>query len=824
MHADVFDAEGNRLGDGPVANIISAATTCALDAAGTWVMTCAADKRALDLLQSERRVNVYIGGRRLVQGIIRKRTIIEAATGVMLQVEGPDILDELKRRNVLLGRGFANETLQSVCDTLIGLVPGWTIDVDAAIAGNRLNMRLDGVSVLKAFQELFPRYGYHFRLGANKQLVVGRFGQASGYRAHAIRWYTEEASDELVIVQQLTEEADTENLINRLYLQGAGEGTAALTLEGSTRSAPYPIKELTGPDGQTQRYIEDADSIASYGRIEKFVQFKEIGALSNSQADIRHAANALYDAGAAHLGRYAAPYRNYSVVLRNAKSLQIGDTIHLDYKAEVETVDGAARYFDLRGDFWIMECDESVGSETLTSLRIANVDRPPDTAAARVQSAIESVQARDLKPSLSTNTRTFVYEAPVSENTPARFPLRFSDATRELLRVNLYLKTRPLTVNATTVATADATTTADGGSDTTADGGVDTTAGGGATIGSLSGATTSSEHSFVPLSGGGETTESGGGTMLSGGGVTSNDGVLAPLSGGGVTSESATIPQVAAPATTSSDGGTRTSKESGNHRHKMFDHLRSGNFSGTAARLMQATSSDSQGRDVAFWAVGQTAGEDLYTKDSAGRHRHDIDPHSHIVQAHTHDIEPHAHVIPDHTHDIQAHDHTIPDHTHPVDPHIHVIPDHTHNIPAHRHTIPAHRHSISSHVHSIGNHRHSIGNHSHEIAGHSHAVTFGLMVDTALPRNVRVFLNGTDRTALLFDREALATGERQRLDASGNSGALANQLYKEAGGLRREHTLEVRAEGQGTVELTIEIFEITQAIALPLNTANVIIS
>ena len=794
MHADIFDAEGNRLGDGPVANIISASTTCALDAAGTWVMTCAADKRALDLLQSERRVNVYIGGRRLVQGIIRKRTIIEAAAGVMLQVEGPDILDELKRRNVLLGRGFANETLQSVCDALIGLVPGWTIDVDTAIAGNRLNMRLDGVSVLKAFQELFPRYGYHFRLGANKQLVVGRFGQASGYRAHAIRWYTEEASDELVIVQQLTEEADTENLINRLYLQGAGEGTAALTLEGSTRSAPYPIKELTGPDGQTQRYIEDADSIASYGRIEKFVQFKEIGALSNSEADIRHAANALYDAGAAHLGRYAAPYRNYSVVLRNAKSLQIGDTIHLDYKAEVDTVDGAARYFDLRGDFWIMECDESVGSETLTSLRIANVDRPPDTAAARVQSAIESVQARDLKPSLSTNTRTFVYEAPVSENTPARFPLRFSDATRELLRVNLYLKTRPLTVNATTVATADATTTADGGSDTTADGGADTTADGGATIGSLSGAATSSESGSAELSGGGVTSEGGGAV------------------------------QVAHSATTSSDGGTRTSKESGNHRHKMFDHLRSGNFSGTAARLMQATSSDSQGRDVAFWAVGQTAGEDLYTKDSAGRHRHDIDPHSHIVPAHTHNIAAHQHVIPGHTHDIVDHSHEIPDHTHEITDHSHEIPDHTHTISNHIHTIPNHRHSISNHTHSIGNHRHSIPDHRHEIAGHSHAVTFGLTVDTALPRNVRVFLNGTDRTALLFDREALATGERQRVDASGNSGALANQLYKEAGGLRREHTLEVRAEGQGTVELTIEIFEITQAIALPLNTANVIIS
>ena len=107
IYADVFDASGNRLGDGPVVNIISASATCALDAAGDWNMSCRAnDKRALDLLQSERRVNVYVenGGetRRVIQGIIRKRVVVESSAGVVLQVSGPDILDELKRRNVLL--------------------------------------------------------------------------------------------------------------------------------------------------------------------------------------------------------------------------------------------------------------------------------------------------------------------------------------------------------------------------------------------------------------------------------------------------------------------------------------------------------------------------------------------------------------------------------------------------------------------------------------------------------------------------------------------------------------------------------------------------
>ena len=76
IYADIFDASGNRLGDGPVVNIISASATCALDAAGDWNMSCRAnDKRALDLLHSERRVNVYVENagetRRVILGIIR---------------------------------------------------------------------------------------------------------------------------------------------------------------------------------------------------------------------------------------------------------------------------------------------------------------------------------------------------------------------------------------------------------------------------------------------------------------------------------------------------------------------------------------------------------------------------------------------------------------------------------------------------------------------------------------------------------------------------------------------------------------------------------
>ena len=474
---------GDRLGDGPIVNIFRASASCALDGAGSFSIQCAAtDKRAIELLQSERRVYLYTDAysdkRLLTQGIIRKRSIDESAAGSRLIIGGPDVLDELKRRNSLIGRSFSQSTLSDICSTLIGLVPGWSIDVDSAIANNVLDLRLDGASILKAFQDLFPRYGYHIRLDptAPKTLVVSRFGNASGYRAHAIRNFYEEAleNEELVLVERINEEADTENLVNRIFLQGAGEGTAALTLNGSTRTTPYTIEDIVGPDLTSQYYIEDTTSIADYGVIEKYVQFKEIGALSNSSADVRNAANALYDAGVIHLSRYASPFEHYNVILRNVRqNLQVGDTLRLDYVAEIDTPDGKARYFDLEGDYWIMECRESIdANQIITSLRVASVDRMPDTPAKWVQDAIESVQARDLKPSVTGSIRSYVFPRQIDQHNGGKIPIEFTAASREVQRVRMRIRTRPLRGNVRATAANQVQSSAAGGSGTSASGGV----------------------------------------------------------------------------------------------------------------------------------------------------------------------------------------------------------------------------------------------------------------------------------------------------------------------------------------------------------------
>ena len=643
--ADVYNAAGNRLGAGPLTNIYSANVSRMLDGAGTFSLTTSAsDKDALDLMTNERRLHIWTerGGvpRLFAQGIIRNRDIAHGGGGLALSVSGIGIMDELKRRNTLIARSYTNQTLQQVADDLISLVPGWTVNVSSAIASSRVDLRLDGVSVLKGFQKLFERYGYHIRLNATtpKQLDVSLFGDDSGYRAHFLETMYIEAqlNPDILVVENISENLDSESVFNRLYVIGAGEGSAALTLDNSTRTTPYTIGQVANNDGTASYYVEDAASVASYGRIEKFVVFKEINTLSNSTADLEAASNALYDAAVAHLVRHKDPYEAYRLSLRNLdRSLQVGDMMHMDYIAAVDTDDGEVKYLELRGDYWIMESSESVSQSGMSAqVTVTNIDRHPDTVAARVMDAIEAVQARDLKPSTSSNIRTYVYTRQINANNAAHVPLEFTAATRTLQRVRMNIVTRPLRTHV--VATA------------------------------------------------------------------ANEAV--------------------------------SSGASGDHRHLVFRDLGSSSNTISIARSIQYASDLIGTIRGAVLGFGAFNAGDMYTSGASG-------------------------------------------------------------------------------------------NHTHQIPAHSHPITYGIFEDVATPRNIRVKINGIDRTLLLFEQSTLDAMDSGRIDATGDSGEFSNLLYQVTGGLRQRHDIEIScASGQGEVEVQIEVFEITQTVALPLDTTNIILT
>ncbi len=447
---DVLNAAGDDL-RGPVDKIMSAEVDRQLDGAGSFTIRAPVTARSIALLTNENRVKIYIedpGGVRLMgQGIIETANITESTPGVALRVSGPDILDELVRKNTLRARIFNQQTVQTVADALIALVSGWTVDVAAAIASNVVDARYDGASVLKAFRDLVGRYGYHFRLSTDDKVVsISQFGEDSGERVFKTQVITPAmiSDPNLLFVQRLPQTTETTELANWIIPLGAGEGVGQLTLETSTRSSPFTIQNIAGSDGTLQYYLSDAASVATYGQIETVKMFKQIAALSNSETDVINAANALYDAAAEWLTRNKDPIVIYGLTVKNAKqNILPGDKIHVNYKGQLTTQQGeVVDYLSIRDDFWVMRAVERIGlEEHSVDLEISNIDQRMSSVVEMVADSIEQITLRDLKPEISASVRSYVFTRDLSVTFFGSILVEFTDATLSLQRVRFRLKT-----------------------------------------------------------------------------------------------------------------------------------------------------------------------------------------------------------------------------------------------------------------------------------------------------------------------------------------------------------------------------------------------
>lgn len=471
---DVSDAAGTRLGAGPVANVTSASITRKLDGVGALsVETPLTDPEALRLLDNERRIALWyeIDGqqRQIGRGIVRGRVLAESNRRA-LRIDAVDEMDELKRVNTLLARIYTQQAASSIAADLVGLVPGWTV---SASGGGLLTARFDGASVLKALQELCEGQGLHLRAGLTpRSIEIGAFGAAAGVRIVQPELAVPGGGgDEVAYIESIELEQSSEAVANWIVPVGQGEGEAALTLARSTRTTPYPI-QTTMVNGRLHHFISDGASVAAFGQIQRVMTFKQIGAISNSDADLTNAANALYDAAAAWLARNAQRLETYNVRLRKVRrTIRPGDRVRLAYRGRVQLVDGrTATYIDVDADFWVIEARESFGlSGVVTTLKLANIDRVAQDEAAIIVGALEAINIRELRVQTYPSTRSYVYVRQIAPGFPAAIPVEITNATTALNRARLRIVTRAFRVNATAAASGGgaAVTSAAGGAITT---------------------------------------------------------------------------------------------------------------------------------------------------------------------------------------------------------------------------------------------------------------------------------------------------------------------------------------------------------------------
>lgn len=450
LWADVYDASGNRLGDGPVA-LRDASIKRVLDGVGSVAVTVpGTDARAISLLVNENRIRIYYrptdaaATRELGRGIVRVITAQGTTSDFSISADGPDDLDELTRRSTLLGRKFSGQTTSAIVNSLTALVSGWSASTSG---GNTTDARFDGLSVWKALLGLAAQQGLHVRSGSSARTIeVGAFGGAATLRLvnpmQAMRAL--DGNDDVALIESIAVEKNSEAVATRLYPLGAGIGEAWLTLEDATRSSPYTVQSTTGPDGSTQYYLQDTAGAALYGTIEKVGKFSSIAPLSNSAADMENAANALYDISAAWLQRFSQRQDVYSVTCRKVRQLvRPGDKVRLVYNGVIERDGLVVNYLDVDADMWVLEVTERVGVEGgVLDLKLATVDRHELDAAQIVIGTLEELQIDGVSVKPYFNRVDWVYSRLIDPFNYATVPVKLTNATQRLNRCLLRFKTQ----------------------------------------------------------------------------------------------------------------------------------------------------------------------------------------------------------------------------------------------------------------------------------------------------------------------------------------------------------------------------------------------
>lgn len=463
---DVYEADGQtRVGRGPLRMCTEASVKRKLDGAGTLTLNFpATDDQARTHLTNERLARVFFDEevqgeyvlRELGRCVIRDRDVDVSESGAGFVAKGPDSMDALTRRTVRLQRKYSNQTMSTIASDLIALVPGWSVTFEDAATGALLqSARYAGATILKALLRLVEERGLHLREdGTNaNRIEIGAFGQSSGVTVTNISSITREAheNDDVVFISTIHEGESSQELYNRVYPLGAGEGQAALTLRYSTRSSPYAIQSVVESDGSTTYSIEDSDSQDDFGIVETVVTFKEVGPVSNSENAKVFASNALYDAATAWMQRRLAPQRTYKVKgVKPRTSLQPGDKIRLVYKGQVWRDNVAVDVLDVDAHFWLLSLTERVNDSGLAlDLEVSAIDKPLKKIADLVAEKLEAVDVRNLAiatfPTFYTDTFYDYIECLIGDTgRNANFVFRPAKMLTEVSSIKLAVRSYPL--------------------------------------------------------------------------------------------------------------------------------------------------------------------------------------------------------------------------------------------------------------------------------------------------------------------------------------------------------------------------------------------
>jgi len=475
FYIDIENSTGTRYGSGPITSAARWTYTARMDRAGEFSFSFPATDTQASIVQRKRvaRAWALVGGvwtdvgAGIIDNIVRRP---QADGTVWLEVSGSDLLRELTYRsvkNLQLADSGGSIPHATALTSIAAYAPsGWTFTADSSPPNDYVYGRFAGETVLNALIKTADSSMTHFYRGTGRNVTFAHTFSSSGVRA--IVAGTGDLVAETCAITGLTETYDSYDLITRIYPRGSGNGDVQLTLRATSRSAPAGFTL-----DKTNNYIENDTAEATYGIIEQYVEYREIGPIANTAADLEAAADMLFDVALDELQRRStdAEQAYYDLMLAGCSALlRPMQTVRVVY----QDVDAA---IDVDEDLNILEATWQVdqsGVQTTAAL-VSTTERWAQNDAGTIADSIAQGYVYQAHPQLNANSYTTGYTKNIDPTYNAEFRFRLGDEVVQVQQVLLEFQLLPFESTVRSIASSTATTSSGGGTTATSSSGGGTT-------------------------------------------------------------------------------------------------------------------------------------------------------------------------------------------------------------------------------------------------------------------------------------------------------------------------------------------------------------
>lgn len=455
---DILDASGNKVGSGPLTNILQMDDTRTLDKIGTAVFIVPAnDPKTVEIVSGRQfdffdEVDGYIG-----RFIFQRKVVSDYDGQATIVVYCWSILRELVFKITGFAREYLADEVEEIVGDLLSDVSGWSLTSGTSLG--TANVTYQGQTIYQAIEEISKRWGYHFRLGAGaKELELGSFGDLNtAVRLTNLRGQNRrfDRQSDVAIVKSIKQSVSDEEVFNLIIALGAGEGAAQLRLLDGEVGDTYTVDSRTRTNGQIETFIEDAASQAQFGDREMVVIFDQVRPIANTSTAKSQAQTELLLNTEKFLERYKdAREQLDNVQVYGLKTdIKVGDKVNIRYKGKDDL---EQLYLDIDADYWVTQHvrTRNVNGNRISNLQLVNVDRPEKTDIDLLADAVRGIRSERLwiKPVAfrfsDTYTDTVQNANGDYQDKEAVFTITFDDTVTDVTRVIIEWRTKPLFTSA----------------------------------------------------------------------------------------------------------------------------------------------------------------------------------------------------------------------------------------------------------------------------------------------------------------------------------------------------------------------------------------